>query len=159
MKCTAYGFYSITHHAERQRGYSRKWREKMDVMKVTRKIQTHLICYGTGESPRHCTQNLFATFCVDTLKMTKSLRARVGIVCVRVLFFLTCGSRAVVVWRWECRQPASSAGGTASGFWSPASGRSSGRSCERGSPYTRCAPTPGSPDEHKEADGGKKDTM
>lgn len=108
--------------------------------------------------------NLFAPFCVYLLKMTESCgtcwnqghiwgqsaRARM---CVTALF-LTCGSRAAAAWTWGCRQPASSAGETASRFWSPASGRSSGRSYAPGSPCTRCARTPGSPDKHKE---GKKE--
>lgn len=70
-------------------------------------------------------------------------------VCECVFSFFTCGSRAAVVWRWGCRLLASSADETASRFLSPASGRSLRRSCAPGSPYTRCAPTPGSPDRGK----------
>lgn len=65
--------------------------------------------------------------------------------CVKVSF-LTCGSRGADEWRWGCRWRASSAGEIASRFWSPASGHSSGRSFAPGSPCTRYALTPGSPD-------------
>lgn len=62
---------------------------------------------------------------------------------VRKCLFLTCGSRGADGWRWGCRWRASLAGETVSRFWSPASGRSSGRSFAPGSPCTRCALTPG----------------
>lgn len=68
------------------------------------------------------------------------------------VWFHTCGSRAVVEWRWGCRLPASSTGETASKFWSPASERSSGRSYAPGSPYTRCALRPSSPEQHRGGD-------
>lgn len=138
--------------------------KKMDVMELIGRIQTHW-CGRVAVSHRDITHCILTTCflhfvfshwnwlnLVAPVKNQEYLWGTVC-VCVRVnVHFLTYGSRAAVAWRWGCRQPASSAGETASRFWSPASGHSLGRSYVQGSPCTRCALTPGSPDQHK----GKK---
>lgn len=129
------------------------------------RIQTHW-CVTAAVSHRKTfhilhPDHLFVPFLVSLLTIIDffclllKLRTRGDSLWSSVLF-LTCGSRAVVAWRWGCHQRASSAGETVSRFWSPASGRSSDRSYAPGSPYTRCALTPGSPAPHKENERERK---
>lgn len=121
-------------------------------MKVMRKSHRHI-------SDTDCISILTTCFLFSVFTLRSRLKSpNLQITCwikgtwggdslqVCLVYFHTCGSRAAAVSRWGCRQPASSAGETASRFWSPASERSSDRSYAPGSPYTRYALKPSSPD-------------